>query len=86
MAYWQLQATTSLGQQGFWPRADQGRVGVGAGSCPERGEVGIGPGEDFGNKQDQVAQTSDAGSDCLARRVRNKLSKNKTRAVIFRLR
>lgn len=69
----QPQATICLGQQGPWPRADQGRVGLGARSGQGWREVGTGPGDDFGNKQDQVALASDPGGDCLAQRVRDKL-------------
>ena len=35
--------------------------------------MGTGPGDDFGNKQDQVALASDPGSDCLAQRIRDRL-------------
>ena len=63
----------SLGQHGLRPRADQGRVGIGAGSGRGWGEVGTGPRDDFGNKQDQVALALDLGGDCRAQRVRNKL-------------
>lgn len=63
----------SLGQQGLWPGADQGRGGIGAGSGRGWGEVGTGPRDDFGNKQDQVALASDPGDDCIAQRVRSKL-------------
>ena len=31
------------------------------------------PGDDLGNKQDQVALASDPGGDCLAQRIRDKL-------------
>lgn len=45
-------------------------MGLGA---AEGGEKRAGPGDDFGNKQDQVALASDPGGDCLAQRVRDRL-------------
>lgn len=83
---WQLQEPHHCGQQGFWPRVgSHGRVGSGAGSGQEWGEVGTGPGEDFGNQWDQVAQAPDVGPAVTCSERKKQTQQLTPRAVTSKL-